>query len=495
MSVSTIAKSVSTIARTIGLGCLSAVLSAMLLGALGIVYLILRPPFQLPETGYLETNLSREVRLRPDSPVAVLELDVKHDPRIFSESSSGQFGPTRLAITTTVAGGADIPIGLRLYPTDGQPVTDLSPAPDGRSTGWLIDCETVESRDCARTYQVVVYADHLDAEVVIKLDMSAKLRFPAHVPTPFLVSIGLDTHDVRADESDIGLLATKVEGSISVSPQGPVAYQPLEVSTANTPLVTDEGMPVAGTTLRLTVTRDGEAFPVGLLAPPPVRVAIVSGDDGSVLVDVGPRPGTPAFVALRPLEGAPQLVVWWQDRAAQGYRVDWHLEQAIVGHGPSPIVRVGATTGSATIGRKSTSGESSMLVGANRPDLEFEVGIDIGEVEREHLPPAAGVLYLQIELEEAAKTSPLILLLSPGEYSGGEQVAVTLRAGETVDLALDVVAGCERGRCEPWRGRVRIPGWAAGPEGEAVLIRWRADFELWRLNPSAEPPSFYEIDQ
>jgi len=487
--------SASTTARAIGRGCLAGVLVVLLIGALGVVYFTLRPPFQLPETGYLESNTSREVRLRPESPVAVLELDVRHDPRIFSESSSRQFDPTRLTITTTVAGGADIPIGLRLYPVDGQPVTDLSAAPDGRSTGWLIDCETVESRDCARTYLVVVNADHLDAEVVVKLEMSAKLRFGAHVPTPFLVSIGLDAHDVRADEPGIGLLATAVEGSISVSPQAPVAYQPLEVSTANTPLVTGEGMPVAGMTLRLTVTRDGEAIPVGLLAPPPVRVAIVSGDDGAVLVDVGPRPGTPTSVALPPLEGEPQLVVWWQDRAAQGYRVDWHLEQAIVGHGPPPIVRVGATTGSASIARKSTSGESRMLVGANRPDLELGVGVDIGDVERARLPPAAGVLRLQLELDADATTDPLILLLNASDYSGDETVPVTLRAGESVELALDAVAGCERGRCEPWRGRVRIPGWAAGPANQTVLIRWRAEFDLWRLDPSAEPPSFYEIDR
>ena len=300
---------------------------------------------------------------------------------------------------------------------------------------------------------------------------------------------------MRADEPDIGLLATDVEGSLSVSPQAPVAYQPLEVSTANAPLVTGEGMPVAGMTLRLTGTRDGEAIPVGLLAPPPVRVAIVSGDDGSVLVDVGPRPGTPAFVALPPLEGEPQLVVWWQDRAAQSYRVDWHLEQAVIGHGAAPVVRVGATTGSASIARQSTSGESPMLVGANRPDLEFGVGVDIGEADRERLPPAAGVLRLQIELDADATTDPLILLLSTSDYSGDETVPVTLRAGEPVELALDAVAHCDRLRCPPWQGRVRIPGWAAGPADETALVRWRAEFELWRLDPSAEPPSFYEMDR
>ena len=88
--------SASKTARAIGRGCLAGVLVVLLIGALGVVYFTLRPPFQLPETGYLESNTSREVRLRPESPVAVLELDVRHDPRIFGESSSRQFDPTRL---------------------------------------------------------------------------------------------------------------------------------------------------------------------------------------------------------------------------------------------------------------------------------------------------------------------------------------------------------------------------------------------------------------
>ena len=136
-----------------------------------------------------------------------------------------------------------------------------------------------------------------------------------------------------------------------------------------------------------------------------------------------------------------------------------------------------------------------MLVGANRPDLELGVGVDIGEVEPGHLAPVAGVVRLHLELDAGATIDPLILLLSTSDYSGDETVPVTLRAGEPVELALDAVAHCDRLRCPPWRGRVRIPGWAAGPADETVVIHWRAEYDLWRLDPSAEPPSFYEIDQ
>lgn len=486
--------SASTIVRTISRGCLAGVLVVLALGVFGAVYVTLWPPFALPETGHLESNLRREVRLRPESPVAVLELDVRHDPRIFRGSPSSRFGPSRLAITTAGAGDAGIPTELRLYPADGLPVPELSLWPDGRSTSWPIDCDTVEARDCERRYLVVVSAAELDAEVAVSLGIRATLQFPANVPTPFLVSIGLDTREVPIDEASTRLLATEVDGSISVSPEAPVAYQELALPPADPSVVTNDGGPVSGTTLQLTVTRDGEAIPVGLLAPPPVRVAIVSGD-GSVVVDVGPRPGTPASVALPPFEGEPQLVVWWRDRAAQGYRVDWRLERAIVGRGAARIVRVGAATDSTSVLQRSTSGESRMLVASFRPDLEFGVGVDIGDVDRERLAPAAGVLRLEIELDADATIDPLILLLSTSDYSGDETVPVTLRAGEPVELALDAVANCDRTRCPPWRGRVQVPGPAAGPADAMVLVRWRASYELWRLDPSAEPPSFYEVDQ
>jgi hypothetical protein len=486
--------STSTIARATGRGCLAAVLLVLLIGGLGVVYFTLRPPFSLPETGYLESNSSREVRLRPESPVAVLELDVRHDPRIFSESPSSQFDPTHLTITSAVASGADIPVGLRLYPADGKPVTDLSPAPDGRSTGWLIDCEAVEARDCARHYFLVVSSDGLDADVRVKVDISAKLRFPAHVPTPFLVSIGLAARELRGEATGLALHADKASGSISVSPNAPVASQALTIPAAGRSMLSDDGQPVAGLTLELTVSREGEVIPVGLLAPPPVRAALVSDDDAEVVIQIGARPGVPSVAALPPLEGGYRLVLVWQDRAVQAYRVDWRLEEGTVANTSAPGVEVGAPDSALSLAETTATGEALVTVGANQPDLRFGVGIDIGEGRPGHLPPVAGVLRLQLELDADA-TGPLILLLTPSIYGGAEEVPVILRPGEPIDVALEAVGSCENQRCEPWRGRVRTPGSSGTPADERVRIRWRAEFELWGLDPLAGSPSFYKIDE
>jgi hypothetical protein len=486
--------STSTIARATGRGCLAAVLLVLLIGGLGVVYFTLRPPFALPETGYLESNSSREVRLRPESPVVVLELDVRHDPRIFSESPSSHFDPTHLTITSAVAGGADIPVGLRLYPADGRPVTDLSPAPDGRSTGWLIDCEAVEARDCVRRYLLVVSSDGLDAEVRVKVDISAKLRFPAHVPTPFLVSIGLDARELRGETSGLALHADKASGSISVSPDAPVASQAFTIPAAGTSMRSDDGQPVAGLTLELTVSREGEAIPVGLLAPPPVRAALVSDNDAEVVIEIGARPGVAAVAALPPLVDDYRLVVVWQDRAVQAYRVSWQLERGTVADTSVHGIEVGPPETASSFAETTSKGETLVTVGANQPDLRFGVGIDIGEARPGHLMPVAGVVRLELELDADAP-GPLILLLTPSVYGGAEEVPVILGPGEPVEVALEAVGSCENQRCEPWRGRVRRPGSGGTPDDERVTIRWRAEFELWRLDPLASSPSIYEIDQ
>jgi hypothetical protein len=487
--------SVSTIARTIGRGCLGAVILVLLIGVLGLVYFTLRPPFSLPETGHLQSDMDRELRLRPESPVAVLELDVIHDPRIFSETSPARFDPTRLTVTTAVPDGTETPVRVRIYPADAAPLTDMAPGVDGRSVQWLIDCDAVEARDCARSYVLVASADGLAADIQVSLSITAELPFPPHVPTPFLVSIGLDARQVRTEASGLALRTVQASGSISVTPDKPVAYQALSILAGATPLLTSDDMSAGGLALELTVSRDAEGIPVGLLAPPPVRAALIAKAGGAVVVDVGVRPGNPTTVSLPATSAEYLLVISWHDRAAQAYRVDWRVEAGTVSDESGPAVEVRETSGAESVAQTTTSGETQMVVGASRPALEFGVGVDLGEVEAAHLTSAAGVLRLELELDPEASPGPLILLLSRSEYSGDEAVPVTLRPGEPVQIALDAVADCIDRRCPPWRGRLQTPGQSRGPTEESVTIRWRAAFDLWRLDPEGDAPSFYELDQ
>jgi len=485
--------SVSTIARTIGSGCLAVVIFVLLIGVLGLVYFTLRPPFSLPETGHLQGDLKRELVLRPESPVAVLELEVTHDPRIFSESSSASFDPTRLTVTTAVAGGTKTPVRIRIYPADAAPVADVVRDGDGRSVGWRIDCDTVEARNCARSYMLVVSADSLAADVQVSLSITAELPFPPHVPTPFLVSMGLDAREIQVEGSGLDLRTDEASGSVSVTPDEPVAFQALAMLAGTAPLLTGD-VSVGGLALELTVSRDAEGIPVGLLAPPPVRAAIIAEGDGAVVAEVGARPGQPTIVTLPPIGADHLLVISWHDRAAQAYQVDWRVEAGAVTDDSGPAVELLETAEAQSVAHTTTSGETQMLVGANRPDLGFGVGIDLGEVDAAHLAPA-GVLRLDLELDPEASTGPVILVLSRSEYGGDEAVPITLRPGEPVRVAVDAVADCTYGRCPPWSGRLRAPGPSRGTTDESVTIRWHAEFDLWRVDPAGGAPSFYELDQ
>lgn len=489
--------SVSTIARTIGRGCLAVVLFVLILGVVGLVYFTLRPPFSLPETGHLESAMDRELRLRPESPVAILELVISHDPRIFSESSSANFDPTRLAVTTAVAEGVETPIRVRIYPTDAAPVTDIVHGVDGRSIDWLIDCDTVVARDCARSYMLVVSADGLAADVRVSLSVMAELPFPPNVPTPPFVSIGLDAREVQVEGSGLALRTDELSGSVWVSPDEPVVYQALAIMAGATPLFTSNDVPVGvgGLTLELAVSRDGEGIPVGLLAPPPVRAAIIAKGDGSVVVEVGARPGRPTTVTLPPMGSDNLLVISWRDFAAQAYRVDWRVEAGTVADGSGPTIEARETAEARSVAQTTTSGETQMLVGANRPDLGFNVGIDLGDVEVAHLAPVAGVLRLELKLDPEASPGPLILLLGASDYGGEEAVPVTLWPGEPVKIAVDAIGPCLYRMCPPWRGRLQTPTQGDGTADESVTVRWRAEFDLWRLDPDGGAPSFYELDQ
>lgn len=482
----------STTAKAIGRGLLVVVAILLLLGLMGYLYLTLNPPFAAPETGYLRSDMDRTVRLRPEAPVAVVWLDVRHDSRIFtdSRSRSAQFDPTRFTAAIT-DDGSETPIRVRLYPADGEPISGFSASADGRSASWQLDCQADEALDCPRRYLVAIGAESLDSEVVVRLSVAAELAFPTHVPTPFMVSIGLDSQEIAVENAGAGLRTTRAGGSTSVSPTMAVALHDLDFPTAQGTLVAEDGVPVAGTVLDLVASRDGIATPTGFHAPPPIRVAIVD-NEGSVIVDVGIRPGTPTSVSLPPLEGEHRLVLWWQDRAADSYHVDWSVERGAVGSGHNLTVEAGDAVTPPSVTFILGESDAELEIGNPQSEVVFGFEIEVGEGGIGRLPPAAGVVRLSIELAADEATGPLILILT-----GGGAVPVTLEPGEPVDLALDALANCGAASCEPWHGQLVVPGqpFRTNAVHQSASISWSARWELWPLDPRAQSPIFREINR
>lgn len=483
------------VARGIGKAVLWAALVVLVLIAIGVVYLIVFPPFRIPETGNLESRLAQEVTLRPGAPVAVVDLEVRHPPAIFGRTSSGQFDPTRLAVSTAVVAGADLSYRIRLYAVDGVLEDDLSVAPDGRSVAWRIDCEAEGRDSCNRRYHVVIAADALAGELRIRLDTVASLRFPPHVEAPFLTWIHLGMADRAVAGSSVALRTAGVEGTASISPDSPAVSASVSIPAGGSGSVAGGSESVAGAGLEVRTRRVGDLVPVDLRAPPPVRVLLVADADASIVAEVPGRPGVVTAAALPMLEGGYRVVVLWNDRADQAYDVTWRLELGDVGDVPPPTPVAQAARIAPSLDRRTAEGEATVVVGDGQDGFGFGLGLDLGDSVPEHLPSIAGVVRLELVLDGESTAAPVTVRLTPDRSSSREEALVVLQPDVPREVTLEAVGACAY-QCAPWRADVPTQP-AGGPApGSEVSIRWRATFEVWALDdrPPSRPP-LYELPE
>jgi hypothetical protein len=461
--------------------------TALILGllfALGIIYLILFPPFRIPETGQLESNLQRDVTLRVNETVAVLELEVRQPYAIFRTFSSGEFPPTRLSIESSTATGSPAPYRLRLYPADERQAADLVLAHDGRSMTWPIDCQEERRNDCNRRYLLVVSRVDPVGEATVRVDIRASLRYPPHVEAPMLTWIHLGAGEMRPDDEVAAFRSTATEGSAVVSPDVPAVSQSVAM-----PLV--DGASFAGLSFEVSTRRVGDFAPVGLRAPPPVRVVIARGD-GLVVADLGARAGATIVAGLPAIHGDHRVVVLWNDRAEQGYEVTWRLEVTTLASTPPGAIRAGPAEPAQSVGRRTSSGVATMTVNGGS-ELDLETRIALPGVPTGHLAGLAGVLRLELELLADEHATPVTLLLAPDHASVREDLSVVLPAGEPVALTLEALGTCQYG-CASWTGEVPLQGDTGRSAGREVTIRWEATFELWDVDLRESPLTeyFYE---
>ena len=467
----------------------------VLVVAAPFVYVSLFRPFDLPDTGHLETAVTRDVDLRPGR-ATVVRLVVDHDPRIFRESSA-EFPPTLMRAALTTLEGSPGPIQLRILSADpAWTVEGLESS--GGSTHWVIPCEGRGSTPtsggvCRRSYAVVISAPDMQDDARVRLAVDAELPFPPNVPTPFLVRIGLDASEPAVVDDALTLHTAELEDSVAISADHPVAWQRFTLSTDVSPARLDDGEAIAGMLLRVDVERQGTAVPTGFDAPPPVRLALLDAD-GDILADLGLRPAGPVQIAI-PALGCPslpceeeyRLVAQWRDRADQAYQIDWTVEAAIVA--AADEVTLSATGGPTEVPEPLTSGGAEGIAGDAADQgrvLGFPLGIDPGQFAgQRHLPPTAGVLRLEFDLPEGEDPQTIYLDDEDGGRDGG--LPLTLRPGESSDAVVDALTGCS-GTCFGWTAS---PAFELAPDGSLVEVMltfgWRANVTLWPLDPFADP--------
>ena len=460
-------------------GCASIAAGVLVIGLAGFIYLTLNPPFALPETGYLSSEARRDVRLDSAAPVVAFGIRVRLSSRIYANSYS-QFEPARL--TASLAGASTDALAVRLYPADGGVIDHLAADAAGHSLEWRVDCRAAGAEDCSREYVAIVSAtgDGGGEDGEADLEIFAEQEFPAHVETPFLVSIGLNVDELDlADGVTLGLEGATA--SETVSADAPVTYQRLDVESGPGSM--------GGGVLRVRTERTEDAIPTGLRAPAPVRVAMLD-EAGAVLVDLAPRPGTELGVGLPALMGAHQIVTWWQDRADQAYEVTWEIELASVAAGGGPRVSLGAAIRPDPLGTTTGGGQASDTIGSRETTLDLGIEADIGEpAGADHLPSAIGVLRLRLELTDVEDGNPALLVLDSGRYD--DTLPAILHPNEPVELAVDGLPDCLAHRCSSWVGTLVDPGRATSqPSLRDATVTWDTSLQLWPLDPFASPRQF-----
>jgi hypothetical protein len=445
-------------------GCLTVVGLLLGLVVIGFVYLSLNPPFSLPETGYLSRATEVEARLDAANPTAAYEIHYGVPENVYA-SAYKEFPPLRLSATLVNDSPGSADMRLSVYPSDGLPLTDMQSSDDGAYLAWELDCETSGvRRECARDAILVLSGADFPAnglEATIRLFVEQP--FPAHVPTPFLVSLDLSSDRVELP-GGAQLLRGAMDASHDLSPGQPVVRWSLEVDAPQAP--------VMGSSLTVTVGHNGTPIPNGFQAPPPTAVALLD-PTGEVIVTALIRPGSPATFALAPLAGEHTLVAWWQDHAVQSYDVSWRVEQEAIGSGPAPEVRIGEAQEPAPVEQVQVSGESETEPSGREQELaDLNLGVLSGSpLAPNHVPSHLAIVQLHFTaLTDSA--APVVLRANGAP--------VPLVPGATVETANGETMNCLGYSC---RSGVSV----SIEYGQSwIQFAWDGLVTLWPLDPAAD---------
>lgn len=441
-------------------------------------------PFTPPETGYLRSDLERSWRMSPGDASRVLELDVQVGTRILEAAHDV---PATLVRAGVTADGGTSPT-VRIYPRDGRPAPELGPNPERTAVSWPIRCERTVRDDCVRRYLLVVAVTDLDREAEVRLAVTAEIHFPPHVPTPFLVGIGLDADDVRPPD-ELALRTAEVSGSAELSPDAGVVRYPIEVALPDGLVTADDGTALGGLALELSPRRVDPMTPAGRSAPAPLGAAVLDAS-GVVVGSLDVHPGSPVAISVPPVSGSYWLVLWWQDVVHDAYVIDWSLEQAGFGT-TAPAITAGSAEEPPSISRR--IGEGVAEFRAREPiEFPFGIGVELGPPRPDRLRPAAGVLRLTVSVDAPEEDRlDLVLALEASDLGSDGGPVVPLPIGTHVRVAVDALRSCG-GFCSSWRGTVHVADARHLGAGPDATVRWSGEWELWPLDPSSDVQSLVE---
>jgi hypothetical protein len=474
-----------------GVGLLVAIVA--ILGAVGVVWLIINPPFASSETGQLHATTSRDLSIEAGNTTLAVRLEARLNDNAM-RTPNGQPGPPSLnaRLTPTENGSVE---GVRLLVAPGDAT---SPSAAVRETApgrldWTMPCPDGLGRPCRQVVLLIVEAPPSATQRKVRLSVAGDLRYPTFTPTPGWSSFDLDLRPVGPQTGTGTNPVAGAGGTVELAMGRPVVAVPLHVDYGAA-AASDAAAPPAALRLSLEAIRLTETAPAGLDAPEPVRATVLAAD-GSIVARLGIRPGDAPSLAVALGACASgcasdyRLAFEWLDRRPDAdYRVTWRAEITGLPADDRSPVSVAMRAGDPE--RVDPAGTTVFPdVGPYRAP---RVDVGIGGLP----PPGDGSSPVHVQLLVTAGVDPAtevgadVVRIEPYPVDSGTRalaVPFDVVPGESGAIVVNLDDGCPAGRCDRWALTATILSTTGVAPTAPPGVTWQLELRAWRLLPDAAP--------
>jgi hypothetical protein len=476
-----------------GAGVLVAIVA--ILGAVGVIWLMINPPFGSPKTGNLHSSATRDLTIEAGQATLAIQLEAKLNDNA-TRPSNGQPGPPTL--TAKLIPTKDGPMeGVRLLLAPGEV---SSPPAAARATApgrldWTMPCPDGPGKPCRQVVLLIVEAPPSATDRTVRLSVEGDLQYPTFTPAPGWSSFDLNLRPVGSQAGMDPNPVADAGGTVELAMSRPVIAVPVHVESGAAPS-SDAGPPPAALRLELEAARSTETAPAGLNAPEPVRATVLAAD-GSVVARLGVRPGEAAMlsIALGPCDSGCvrdyRVAFEWVDRRPDAtYRLTWRAEITGLPADDRSAVTVAMRAGDPEVaelaGTTLVPGTGAESVRGQRLD----VGIG-------GLPPADGAsspvhvqMLVTASVDPAVEIGADVVRIEPFAVETGARgldVPFDIVPGHTGAVVVNLDDGCPVGRCDRWAIMSSIANQTGAAPSAQLDITWQLEVRAWRLVPDPAP--------
>jgi hypothetical protein len=484
-----------------GAGVVGLVLGGLVL--LGIVWLIVNPPFRTPETGKLHASATRDLRLAAGQTTLAIRLEARLNDNAMRPTSGALDPPSmRAAIVPTESGPLD-GVEFRLAPGDaGRPVAGVRKTGPGRLE-WTMPCPDGIGPGCRQWVVLLVQAPPSASERRLRLNVDGDVRYPAFVPTPGWSSFDLELRSL-GDAAGVGGSAVgDADGVVELAQDRPVVVVPLHLDVGAAPEPRGGASPAPGANpptgavlLAMEAVRLTETAPAGFDAAEPVRGTVLAAD-GTVAARQGVRPGDGGRTLAIPLAACSagcamdyRVAFEWMDRRPDAdYRLTWRAEVVGLPADDRPAVSVTLRADDSEAADPAGPTAALPLPGGSLRGQRLE--LHIGGVEGG--APQVDNIHVQLlvtaTVDPSDKVGASATAIRPIPFAGGSgpNVPFDVLPGESGSMVVNLEDSCRSSPCDRWVLQAMHTAVAGASDSVAPDVSWKLEARAWRLVPDQAP--------